>query len=86
MHGGLSPDLKNLDQIWNIACPVDVPDQGLLCDLLWADPDKDIQGWGENDREVPDRAHQQGEQYSVSDPSSSSQGTILHACKGSCHQ
>ncbi|OMP06117.1 hypothetical protein COLO4_08353 [Corchorus olitorius] len=52
MHGGLSPDLKNLDQIRNIARPVDVPDQGLLCDLLWADPDKDIEGWGENDRGV----------------------------------
>lgn len=52
MHGGLSPDLKNLDQIRNIARPIDVPDQGLLCDLLWADPDKDIQGWGENDRGV----------------------------------
>jgi len=25
---------------------------GLLCDLLWADPDKDINGWGENDRGV----------------------------------
>lgn len=25
---------------------------GLLCDLLWSDPDKDIQGWGENDRGV----------------------------------
>ncbi|KAL9682397.1 hypothetical protein QQ045_014194 [Rhodiola kirilowii] len=52
MHGGLSPDLKNLDQIRNIARPVDIPDHGLLCDLLWADPDKDIQGWGENDRGV----------------------------------
>lgn len=52
MHGGLSPDLKHLDQIRNIARPVDVPDQGLLCDLLWADPDKDIEGWGENDRGV----------------------------------
>ncbi|KAG1335117.1 serine/threonine-protein phosphatase PP1 [Cocos nucifera] len=52
MHGGLSPDLKNLDQIRNIARPVDVPDQGLLCDLLWSDPDKDIEGWGENDRGV----------------------------------
>ncbi|MFS7923834.1 putative protein-serine/threonine phosphatase [Helianthus anomalus] len=52
MHGGLSPDLKNLDQIRNIARPVDVPDQGLLCDLLWADPDRDTEGWGENDRGV----------------------------------
>jgi len=25
---------------------------GLLCDLLWSDPDKDIDGWGENDRGV----------------------------------
>lgn len=26
--------------------------QGLLCDLLWSDPDKDITGWSENDRGV----------------------------------
>lgn len=32
--------------------PTDVPDTGLLCDLLWSDPDKDIIGWGENDRGV----------------------------------
>ncbi|KAJ8621563.1 hypothetical protein MRB53_030092 [Persea americana] len=38
--------------IRNIARPVDVPDQGLLCDLLWADPDKDVEGWGENDRGI----------------------------------
>jgi serine/threonine-protein phosphatase PP1 catalytic subunit len=52
MHGGLSPELKNLEQIKRIARPTDVPDAGLLCDLLWADPEKDIQGWGENDRGV----------------------------------
>ncbi|KAG9346666.1 hypothetical protein JZ751_006978, partial [Albula glossodonta] len=28
------------------------PITGLLCDLLWSDPDKDVQGWGENDRGV----------------------------------
>lgn len=27
-------------------------DTGLLCDLLWADPDKETMGWGENDRGV----------------------------------
>lgn len=27
-------------------------DTGLLCDLLWADPDKEIIGWGENERGV----------------------------------
>ena len=25
---------------------------GLLCDLLWSDPDKDQVGWGESDRGV----------------------------------
>ncbi|KAJ8898854.1 hypothetical protein K2173_008163 [Erythroxylum novogranatense] len=52
MHGGLSPEMENLDQIKAIERPVDVPDQGLLCDLLWSDPDADIQGWGDNDRGV----------------------------------
>ncbi|KAK2352444.1 protein-serine/threonine phosphatase [Trifolium repens] len=52
MHGGLSPDMESLNQIKAIERPLDVPDQGLLCDLLWADPDTEIKGWGENDRGV----------------------------------
>jgi serine/threonine-protein phosphatase PP1 catalytic subunit len=52
MHGGLSPDLKTMDQIRRIVRPTDVPDTGLLCDLLWADPDKEVQGWNESDRGV----------------------------------
>ncbi|KAK9133452.1 hypothetical protein Scep_012980 [Stephania cephalantha] len=52
MHRGLSPEMESLDQIRAIERPIDVPDQGLLCDLLWADPDRDIRGWGENDRGV----------------------------------
>ncbi|KAJ2593254.1 type 1 serine/threonine-protein phosphatase catalytic subunit glc7, partial [Coemansia sp. RSA 1722] len=52
MHGGLSPDLISMDQIKRIMRPTDVPDTGLLCDLLWSDPDKDIHGWSENDRGV----------------------------------
>lgn len=51
-HGGLSPDLQAMEQIRRIMRPTDVPDQGLLCDLLWSDPDKDTAGWGENDRGV----------------------------------
>ncbi len=51
-HGGLSPDLQSMEQIRRIMRPTDVPDQGLLCDLLWSDPDKDVMGWGENDRGV----------------------------------
>ncbi|XP_018331603.1 serine/threonine-protein phosphatase PP1-beta catalytic subunit isoform X2 [Agrilus planipennis] len=51
-HGGLSPDLQGMEQIRRIMRPTDVPDTGLLCDLLWSDPDKEVQGWGENDRGV----------------------------------
>ena len=38
MHGGLSPDLNSLEEIKDVMRPTDVPDTGLLCDLLWADP------------------------------------------------
>ncbi|VVC26116.1 Calcineurin-like phosphoesterase domain, ApaH type,Serine-threonine protein phosphatase, N- [Cinara cedri] len=51
-HGGLSPDLQSMEQIRRLTRPTDVPDQGLLCDLLWSDPDKDTKAWGENDRGV----------------------------------
>mmetsp|Transcript_64428 Transcript_64428/g.153715 ORF Transcript_64428/g.153715 Transcript_64428/m.153715 type:complete len:319 (+) Transcript_64428:94-1050(+) len=53
MHGGLSPELVNLDQIKQVRRPqADVGDSGLLCDLLWSDPHSDVQGWSENDRGV----------------------------------
>ena len=42
MHGGLSPSLNALTQInEEIKRPLDVPNHGLLCDLLWADPRDD---------------------------------------------
>eukprot|EP01032_Pedospumella_encystans_P017865 gene17865-20347_t len=52
MHGGLSPDLDHLSQVFDIPRPTDVPDEGLLCDLLWADPDQNVMGWGYNARGV----------------------------------
>lgn len=52
MHGGLSPELHSLDQIKEIERPLKIPQKGLVCDLLWSDPDEDITGWGENDRGV----------------------------------
>jgi serine/threonine-protein phosphatase PP1 catalytic subunit len=52
MHGGLSPELSNLQMIADLERPCDVPDVGLMCDLLWSDPSPDIAGWAENDRGV----------------------------------
>ena len=52
MHGGLSPELKNIQNISDIPRPTDIPDTGLLCDLLWSDPDKDVAEYDENDRGV----------------------------------
>lgn len=52
MHGGLSPELHSLKQISNLPRPSEVPETGLLCDLLWSDPSKDVHGWGVNERGV----------------------------------
>ena len=52
MHGGLSPDLKTLQNIQDISRPTEIPHQGLLCDLLWSDPDKEAGDFDENDRGV----------------------------------
>jgi len=38
VHGGLSPELKTLDDINEIDRMVEPPPAGPLCDLLWADP------------------------------------------------
>lgn len=52
MHGGLSPDLNRISVLKNILWPTDVPDNGILCDLLWSDPEEGFKGWKENDRGV----------------------------------
>ncbi|KAJ6940639.1 serine/threonine-protein phosphatase PP1 [Populus alba x Populus x berolinensis] len=52
MHGGLSPELEHLGQIKEIQRPTEIPDSGLLCDLLWSDPDARVEGWSDSDRGV----------------------------------
>ncbi|KAG8479582.1 hypothetical protein CXB51_029326 [Gossypium anomalum] len=52
MHGGLSPDLENVNQIKEIERPTEVPDGGLLCDLLWSDPNPNVEGWADSDRGI----------------------------------
>ena len=42
MHGGLAYDLKNIDQLKTIKRPTEIPEAGLLCDLVWSDPDESL--------------------------------------------
>ncbi|KAK2964400.1 putative Serine/threonine-protein phosphatase PP1-gamma catalytic subunit [Blattamonas nauphoetae] len=51
-HGGLSPSLTSLEAIRRIVRPTDIPEQGVLCDLLWADPSPEVSQWGENERGI----------------------------------
>jgi diadenosine tetraphosphatase ApaH/serine/threonine PP2A family protein phosphatase len=42
-----------LEQLKRIQRPCEVQESGLLCDLLWSDPDPNVQtGWAPNDRGV----------------------------------
>ncbi|KAJ2891282.1 serine/threonine protein phosphatase Pzh1, partial [Coemansia aciculifera] len=52
VHGGLSPDLATMDQVRQLPRPCDVPDHGVLNDLLWSDPSDTAADWEENERGV----------------------------------
>eukprot|EP01006_Ploeotia_vitrea_P013394 TRINITY_DN35084_c0_g1_i1.p3 TRINITY_DN35084_c0_g1~~TRINITY_DN35084_c0_g1_i1.p3 ORF type:complete len:177 (+),score=26.90 TRINITY_DN35084_c0_g1_i1:768-1298(+) len=50
-HGGLSPGM-DFKQIKALQRPCEVPDDGLMCYLLWSDPAEGQNGWGESPRQV----------------------------------
>lgn len=52
MHGGIPRNLEKISHIHQILRPTDIPDKGILCDLLWADPSTEFEGWRPNDRGV----------------------------------
>ncbi|ORZ22905.1 Metallo-dependent phosphatase-like protein [Lobosporangium transversale] len=52
VHGGLSPSLGTMDDIRALQRPADVPDYGLLNDLLWSDPSDTVEDWEDNERGV----------------------------------
>lgn len=49
VHGGLSPDIRLLDQIRTIECGQEIPHEGGFCDLMWSDPEE-IDTWAVSPR------------------------------------
>jgi len=49
VHGGLSPDVRTIDQLRMIDRKMEIPHEGAFCDLMWSDPD-DIDTWAVSPR------------------------------------
>lgn len=52
VHAGLSPSMGSPALVNSIQRPVEIPEEGVVCDLLWSDPEPGITGWAANDRGV----------------------------------
>eukprot|EP00048_Salpingoeca_helianthica_P022593 m.19196 g.19196 ORF g.19196 m.19196 type:complete len:305 (-) comp7533_c1_seq1:143-1057(-) len=49
VHGGLSPDVAQIDQIRTIERNIEIPHEGPFCDLVWSDPEE-MEGWAISSR------------------------------------
>ena len=49
VHGGLSPEIRTLDQVRVVARAQEIPHEGAFCDLVWSDPDE-VQTWAVSPR------------------------------------
>eukprot|EP00591_Stephanopyxis_turris_P005224 CAMPEP_0195521950 /NCGR_PEP_ID=MMETSP0794_2-20130614/19725_1 /TAXON_ID=515487 /ORGANISM="Stephanopyxis turris, Strain CCMP 815" /LENGTH=335 /DNA_ID=CAMNT_0040651609 /DNA_START=72 /DNA_END=1075 /DNA_ORIENTATION=+ len=45
VHGGLSPDIRTIDQIRTIDRQQEIPHEGAFCDLVWSDPEDITEPW-----------------------------------------
>jgi serine/threonine-protein phosphatase 4 catalytic subunit len=44
VHGGLSPKLKQIDDLLAIDRKQEIPHTGLMCDIMWSDPEE-VKSW-----------------------------------------
>jgi diadenosine tetraphosphatase ApaH/serine/threonine PP2A family protein phosphatase len=49
VHGGLSPQIRTIDQVQVLERVQEIPHDGAYCDLMWSDPE-DIAGWAVSPR------------------------------------